>query len=256
MSLLDHPEYLLKPFRLDELPPFYCPSCGRSLVLDPKRSISGEYGRSAVLWEVGAIAPQDRSGPFALFLRCTSTDCRSEVLMCGEESTECFPDYNSGRNRYENFYDPRFFIPTLSLFPVSKSTPDSVKTHLESSFSLFWNDPSAACNSIRKAIEALMDHSRIRRSKITPKRKMTRLSLHQRIEEWGAKSPEQLELSRLLLAIKWLGNSGSHMQRLEKRDSIEAYKLAEYVFSEVFDKRTQSLHKSARKLNIKKGPIK
>lgn len=253
MSLLQNTNYLFESFPLAEFPPFPCPDCGCVLVKNEKSRKSGEFGESQVLWDAGAINPEDRRGMFSIFLNCSSGSCLTQVILIGEDSIKCVEAYD-GSPDYETYYDPRFFLPTIPLFPVSKELPDTVKSQLMQSFSHFWNDPSAAGNSLRRAIEALMDHFKIRRKRLTPKKKMHKLVLHDRISEWGKSKPEYQDLSELLLAVKWIGNVGSHRADLTKRDLVQGFKLTEYVFSEVFDARTKTLKKMAKRVIKKKGP--
>jgi len=255
MNLLEHSTYLFEAFSIDEFPPFPCPDCGHALLKDVKSRKIGEYGESKRLWDVGAINPEDRLGMFSIFLNCSSASCQAQVVLIGEDSNRCVEGYD-GSPDYETYYAPRFFLPTIPLFPVSKNLPETVKGQLMLSFSHFWNDPSAGGNSLRRAMEALMDHFKIRRKRLTPKQKMHKLVLHDRISEWGKSKPEYQNLSELLLAVKWIGNAGSHQADLTKNDLVEAYKLAEHVFSEVFDTRTETLKKIAKRVNKSKGPAK
>lgn len=256
MSLLQNSDYLTRSFTKDSFPPFPCPACSRPMSIKADSISSYETAQSLFLSDkVGAIAPYESVGVFTLFLECRDPDCREHVALSGEASNECInsPD---GMDTYVPVYGIKNCFPPIHIFPLSKPWDRQVKMHMLKSFSHFWNDPSAAGNSLRSAVEALMDYFKIRQKRKTQRGTMHRLTLHERIEEWGSKNSYQLELSKFILAIKWIGNAGSHKAALSKKDLISAYRLTEHVFSEIFDKRTKSLKKLAKRVNQRKGPTK
>jgi len=75
--------------------------------------------------------------------------------------------------------------------------------------------------------------------------------LHARIEMFR---PTASHLGDKILAVKWLGNSGSHLTGLKREDVIKAYEMYSYVLEELFDKRTETLTKMAKRINRKRGP--
>jgi hypothetical protein len=76
--------------------------------------------------------------------------------------------------------------------------------------------------------------------------------LHFRVEEFAKKRPD---IGNKLLALKWLGNSGSHNEGLNHRDLITGFKLMQYAIEELFEKRSRNLEATAKKINRRKGPI-
>lgn len=256
MSLLQNADFLTRSFNKDSFPPLPCPACSRPMSIKADSISSYETAQSVFLSDkVGAIAPYERIGVFTLFLECRDPECLEHVAVSGEASNECInrPD---GMDAYVPVYDIWNCFPAIHLFPLSKAWDEQVKGHMLNSFSHFWNDPSSSGNSLRCAIEALMDYCKIPQKRRTQNGKMHRLTLHERIEAWGSKNKDQHELSQLLLAIKWIGNAGSHKAALSKKDLIKGYQLTEHVFSEVFDKRTKSLKNLAKRVNRRRGPTK
>lgn len=60
-----------------------------------------------------------------------------------------------------------------------------------------------------------------------------------------------------MLAIKWLGNAGSHSQKTVSRDDvIDAYELLEHILQEIYMQKTEKLKTKAQKINKMKGPVK
>ena len=116
---------------------------------------------------------------------------------------------------------------------------------MHKSFALYFTDPSASLNCARTAIEAVLTNLGIDGS--------NKASLHKRIQ---LLPEEHAELADLLLAAKWLGNSGSHEGEQPTTADVQmAYSLLEYVLSEIYEKKTEKLREIAKRVNEKKGPI-
>ncbi|MDQ8194037.1 DUF4145 domain-containing protein [Coraliomargarita sp. SDUM461004] len=255
MSLLLKSHYLLNDFTVDSFPPFPCPTCGNVMRLEKKGMLTAEAGESYRSFDVGAIDQPDRFGFFSACLKCDAHECYEVVVVSGEDHLQEIERYD-GTPDFETLYSIKYVQPTVHIFPISESCEGLVREHLLRSFSLFWSAPSAAGNSLRCAIESLMDHLKVRKQVINRFNKVQKFTLHARIEEWGRNDLKNKELSKLLLAIKWIGNAGSHKATLTREDVIKAYQLTEHVFSEVFDKKTDLLKKLATRVNQKKGPTK
>lgn len=76
------------------------------------------------------------------------------------------------------------------------------------------------------------------------------MTLHARIEEYRKKDPG---LGDSLLAVKWLGNAGSHAT-LTRNDVFDALDMVEHVLDEVFTQRAKTVAKLAKKINKARGP--
>jgi hypothetical protein len=97
---------------------------------------------------------------------------------------------------------------------------------------------------LRIALEALMDYRGIKKH----------CTLHTRIDLFKSKYPKQAALADKLLAIKWIGNGGSHLSGLKHKHMVTAYKLTEHVLDELFNKTTEKLAKTASVINKTKKP--
>ncbi len=59
----------------------------------------------------------------------------------------------------------------------------------------------------------------------------------------------------MLLAIKWLGNAGSHGHgKITIDDVMDSYELTEHILAEIFEPKIKKLKAIAKKINRKKGP--
>ncbi len=77
--------------------------------------------------------------------------------------------------------------------------------------------------------------------------------LHKRIERFKIKNPEQAES---LMAIKWIGNSGSHTSTsLTKDDILDSFEILEYVTTKLYETDTKRITQLTKQINKKKKPI-
>ncbi|WP_097202287.1 DUF4145 domain-containing protein [Delftia acidovorans] len=125
--------------------------------------------------------------------------------------------------------------------------------HLREASALYFADPGAAMNCARAAIEVVVTDLGVKRfSVVNGKRKPT--NLHQRILALTTKYKEVVDL---LLAIKCLGNAGSHDGKTpDSGDLRVTFNLLEHVLSEIYEAKPTTVNVIAKKVNKKKGPLK
>jgi hypothetical protein len=261
-------EYLLFGFYEGEVPPFPCPTCRASLVMREKGITYHQSRLSREDYEQ-TRNPETECGTFTLHLVCSHGGCKEAVNCIGKYAL--VQDARlTGESFIGRLITPLFFNPTIQLFGLPPSIPDQIRKPLLDSFSLFWSNPHAAANSLRIAVEALMEHQRINKSARSKSGKRHMRNLHERIEEFAIRKPE---IGDKLLAIKWLGNSGSHQSGalkpediwndpsgsrrggLKPQDLISGFKLLQYAVEELFEKRRHKLTRLAKKINRRKGPV-
>lgn len=137
---------------------------------------------------------------------------------------------------WSDYYSPTFFQPALPIIniPDSAEFPLEVRKMLQKSFLLFWCDYDACANRIRATLEVLLDAMNIpRRLGENQKRDM---SLHDRIEKIDpASGPGLAEVKKLIMAVKWLGNAGTHEpEGLEREQLILGYKMMELCLQRIY----------------------
>jgi hypothetical protein len=136
-------------------------------------------------------------------------------------------------------------------FHIPDNCPVLVKELINESFSLFFSSPNAAANCIRAAIEKLLTELNIKRFNIV-KGERRFISLHQRI---GLLPNKYSKFKDLILAIKWLGNAGSHGHtQLSMDDVMDSYELTKHILNEIYEPKAKKLKAMAKKVNNKKGP--
>jgi hypothetical protein len=137
------------------------------------------------------------------------------------------------------------------IFEIPKKCPPEVKTELSAGFTLFWSDQAAAAGRIRVALERLMDHLGIPMRRKEKNGKFSELSLHHRIELFEKGEPA---IGSQLMALKWLGNTGSHQGKLVRDDLLDAFEILEHALTELIDQRTAKVAALAKKLMKKHAP--
>jgi hypothetical protein len=231
--------------------PWPCPACGQLNLTAISSSVHTYEGRESARyrsyeeWEPGWIEAR-----FICMLQCA---CEEYVSVTGrhgvEEGISSEPNNPEAYPHvdYEDYYEPLFFHPALRIVNVPKQVPRDVRDQLIQSFAMFWCDLDACANRIRTSIEKLLNHRGVKRTTLTSKKKRIRLNLHDRIELFG-KSGDPLAMH--LMALKRLGNAGSHSSPMTRDDILDAYEIMEFVLHEMFDqpaKRVSSISNAINK---------
>jgi hypothetical protein len=225
-----------------------CPTCQSGVLLPPKDDsglIKSETEESKFRNSHGYYYTDY---VFSLHLVCS--ECNETVVVTGNRSEENYPsDEEIG---LQNYVSPKSFFPAPKIISIPKSCPKSVSNILNQSFGLYWNDISSCANKIRIAIEVLMDEMNVVK-KYQTKNGLRDLTLHKRIEIYEKTNPE---VSSFLLAIKWIGNAGSHFSDVKNDDVLDAYELLEFSLDQLFTDKKDNLIKMRDEINQTKKPRK
>ena len=245
------------PFTLKSAPNWTCPTCEmaplrirKDSFIKDERLHSRDHSHEA--WD-----PEWIEYVYSCLLVCSNDKCKEVVASSGTGSVDwsTYEDEHGAPDQvYEDHFRPKFFEPPLKLLQIPKNCPESVSKPIEDSFALFFAAPHAASNNVRIGIEALLTELKIRRfNLVSGKRRF--VSLHERISLLPAKFAH---LKDLIVAIKWLGNAGSHDDGTDVTldDVMDSYELTEHILQEVYAPKLTKLHKLAKKVNKKKGPVK
>ena len=157
-----------------------------------------------------------------------------------------------------DYYSPSFFEPAPPVFPIPKECPNAVADELKKAFALMWPEIGSSGNRLRVAVEVLMNEQKIqKKAKIKSggnARKYRDLALHERIEKFMVKHEDA---GTQLMAIKWLGNTGSHaaLDVLTHDDLLDAFEHFEYALDLVYVGKAIELVKRAKRIIKDKGPV-
>lgn len=108
------------------------------------------------------------------------------------------------------------------IFELPARCPDEVTKQRSASFRLLWADHAAAAGKVRIVLECLMDHLGVPKRKKDKNGKFDDLSLHHRVEIFQKGSPI---IGSQLMALKWLGNTGSHEAQVNRDDLLDDWNM-------------------------------
>lgn len=162
-------------------------------------------------------------GKFHAVLTCTRRACAEIAIATGEyrvrdrvtQPAEPFMDRWTTGDLYEEFVLLRHLDPPARLLTAPEETPDRTKQYIEEAAALIWLSPDAAANTLRRAVEALLDAHGVPNAEPSGKPK----SAHKRIEWFAATNRK---VADVLLAVKWVGNDGSHVPDDPAEGSLDA----------------------------------
>jgi len=239
-------------------PSWPCPAC-RSVALGlrkgkEKKLLDEETGPSKRARSHDDWEPDWIERKFAAILECHNPACGELVSVAGRVALEEEYSYDENGDvsrSHEPCYMPVFFDNAPPIFAIPRECPDAVKTQLLAAFAAIWFDLAAAANRLRAGVEALLDdHGIPKTSLVDGKRKP--LTTHSRIEKFKKANADGAEY---LMAIKWLGNAGSHgvPADINRNDLLDATALFEATIELVYLKSAEKFAKIAAALNKRKG---
>ena len=249
---MDIKTYLKTTFSKESIPDWDCPICKKGLLklIDDKFNFEEtELSKSAHkedFWE-----PEFSRLVFNGILKCSA--CGELVMFIGDGEVEhiAYHDYNTDDffEEYNNVFRPVYFFPPLQIFNFVDKCPNEIKKEINESFGLFWSDLPSCANKIRTSLELIMNQQKVKKLDISRGQKRP-LTLHKRIEAFKLIKPN---VANHLLAIKWIGNAGSHIGKLERIDLLDAYVLLEHSLIKLYDDKETELNKISKEINKRKG---
>lgn len=196
---------------------------------------------------------------FVGLLTCKNTTCKNVVSISGN----VFKDIQGGYQlpngeyveEYYHIYHPKHFFPPLKLIEISKNVPKEVASQLNLSFSHFFNDLSSCSNRIRNSIELILDDLKAPKKFKDSKGKLKVFkTLHHRIQNYQKKSRNK-KITNFLLALKIIGNEGSHIGNVAVDDVLDAYEFLEFILDFTYDKKMKNIHQKASEIVLNNMPL-
>ncbi|MFJ8846058.1 DUF4145 domain-containing protein [Streptomyces cyaneofuscatus] len=246
------------PERLQDWPHIPCPTCARGSLLPVHDSYVAEESNTSKSWrEHDAWDPDWIRGAFHCLLACSKPTC-DVVRVVGEMAVglgdyDFDEPYTQGPAPYREVLTPNLFIPALPLVESRKFCPEEVGDRVDAAARVLWLDPSAAANRLRAAAEALMDDRGVIRTDVDRKGKAFRLTLDRRIAIFKSTQPQHADAADFLLAVKWIGNVGSHDDVLHINDVLEGVEFLDHALSLIYDESRDEVRKRASEVTARKG---
>lgn len=232
-------------------PPWPCSWCRKGTFA----LVPGSLIQKETAWSKGARHEDDWDVEFIRYaftawVKCANPSCGDEAAVAGIGSAEIHY-YGEDDVHYAENFAPRFCYPMPDIFELPKKCPDDVAHELRAAFKLFWSDSSATANRVRVALEGLMDYLGVQKRRKNKKGKLDKLTLHHRIEIFTKTEPE---IGDQLMALKLLGNTGSHDGRVMRNDVLDAFEIIEYALLELIEHRSKRITALAQGLTVKHKP--
>lgn len=244
------------PFNKNKSPDWICPTCGNGALRIKDNTFhfeeltSSKNAHNHEAWE-----PEWIEYVYSCLLYCSNATCSEVVANNGIGTVDWYSGYDHNDTpvqEWDEIFSPRYFEPHLKLFEYPGETPIEIASEIDQSFSLFFSNPASASNHLRISLEHLLTFLKVKRQE-TKKGKRLFLSLHRRINLIPTKFED---LKCMLLAVKWLGNAGSHAKKeITSDDVLDAYEIMDVVLREIFEEKRKKAKALAKKINKKKGPI-
>jgi len=236
-------------FSKDTFMPFLCPFCWKqSLRLDKESWKEHDTSKYHEIDEF--IDPEDCiEYIYTTFYTCENSVCKQKIISSGVGKVEVYyskNEYDGYEKEYYDQYKPKIFIPTLHFFQIPEQTPIGIKELIIASFTLVLQSPSAAVNSLRSCVELLLDLHQVP--------KPGRINLHNRINDQIQSDSKLFEYKEYLLAMKWLGNTGSHSVVTDNSDIFDVFEIMKFVICGLYEMIKDPIEK-ARLINEVRGSL-
>ncbi|APW14340.1 DUF4145 domain-containing protein [Salmonella enterica subsp. enterica serovar Muenster] len=189
--------------------------------------------------------PEMDSSVFSCMARCSRRQCGEVVACSGQSGWEQGWDEERNDMEYYQWHRPFTFFPSLHPFEIPEKCPKEITEPLEASFSIFLIQPGAAANLIRISVERMLTAMDVTERSDNGKR----ITLHHRL---GMLPKLYESFSKPLMAIKFLGNAGSHTyDEVKIKDIEDAFEIMEYVVNDLFSGRKESIEVLTKRLSEK-----
>jgi hypothetical protein len=240
------------PKRISEsgFPKWPCPYCGHTVAVRKDGIRAEETGASRAAHDHPVWEPDWINGRFIAECRCSN--CSDPATILGTYTLVEIPDVSWQQQEYVARYEITAIDPPPALIRVPPDLPDEIGAQLDKAFVQFWIDEAACANAIRGLVEEYLDYSRIRKTDGSRSRR-GRLTLHKRIELFSTKDKH---LGEALMAVKWIGNVGSHAQEISRDALFDGFDIVEQVLEETFASPRRHVARLSKAIVRRKGPRK
>lgn len=191
------------------VPPWPCPGCGAAALSVVKDSLKTVHDAATADNVRDRDFPsEEETGRFVCLLQCSRVGCGETCAVSGNYTTGV-ADTDRGYFEYAAC-QPLSITPPPPVIRVPRECPAPVKQEVGAACMLHWSDPASCLNRIRNALELLLTDLKIPRGTVNKKEKRVRHSLHARIQILLTKKPKLKDICDRMMAVKHLGNAGSH----------------------------------------------
>ncbi|HGN8998584.1 TPA: DUF4145 domain-containing protein [Citrobacter freundii] len=224
-----------------------CPVCGqKTLQIIPESFVLNDTHDTNKHSSEDWFEPEMHRSIFSCMARCSRRQC-GEVVACSGDSGWERQGWDDGTSNdgYYQWYHPKTFFPSLHPFELPAKCPEEITEPLQASFSIFLMQPGAAANLIRISVESMLTAMGVEEFKKTG----WKIGLKDRLEKIP---PLYKSFSEHLMAIKFLGDAGSHnYDKVKIKDIEDAFEIMDYVVNDLFSGRKESIEILTKRLSDK-----
>jgi hypothetical protein len=200
-----------------------------------------------------AFEPEWVAGTFSVLGECENPECGQKMHGTGDytvayaKKSVSDEPWQDPQPEYSEYYQLSHLYPAPRLIQPPKSAPGEVQEGLLRAARVLLADAGLAGTALRASVERFLTSEGI--SAVDSSGRFR--NAHVRIQEWGATDVGRKSVANLFLAIKWLGNAGTHEDSdLTILEVLEGADVLDEAFHRVYtgpdiDARAQSIN-SAR----------
>ncbi|GIF26825.1 hypothetical protein BJ973_000083 [Actinoplanes tereljensis] len=245
---MDHPLAELTNWFVD-LPRMRCPTCSFGHLRRVKEFVTHESAASQRVHSNPDWDPTWVRGVFHRVLVCAHSPCNERVVVAGDFR---LADDRTGTLDVIGHYLLTYARPPLDIVTCPKRTPEAIRAATRDAAEVIWADPSGAAGRLRVAVEELLNARKVR--KFGPAKagmRGKRLTTDARIRLFAAANPD---VADVLMAVKWIGNSGAHESGLSTEDVLEGAQMLTHALHLIYDPSQAELAHRVKMVNQRKGP--
>lgn len=243
-------------FTYDQLPNWLCSTCKKSrLVFESNKIIvcqtnaSKEYDRNWVGEE-----PYYLANHFHGTIKCSDSKCNEIYTIAGRFIIEEDFDEEEEQIFNKESYYTEYIYPIVNIFKLPEDTPWEVEEAITIAFKVFWIDKAACANAIRKSVEIILTDKKVNKFKKHLNKPRTKFTLHQRIDIFEKRNDENSDVAQHLMAIKWIGNTGSHDGDISNDDLLNGFELLNYSLEKLYGSRDKEIQQMTKYINKRRKP--
>lgn len=240
------------PISEDRTPPWCCPTCAVGHFRLMKETLHcALHGPHEMAFHADWFDAEQAEYRFVALLRCSNDSCKEVAAVAGRGITYSLDDYERNLQTYGTLFYPTYFNPSPPLIEIPPRCPENVAEQLRRAFVASWDQPGAATGRVRIAIELLLTHLKVPKTKTRRDGRRARLNLHDRIT---ALPTQHTNIKTALLAIKWLGNAGAHEAEMSRTVIYDALDILEVVLRTLYDDQDKHIARLVKAVNKRQGP--
>ena len=220
-----------------------CPVCqeGHLRFANPSETQNAEslHAQDNEAWEADWIF-----GTFVATAECENNKCQQIVQALGNYRVDTAMTPRGYNEQYSVYYTITTLSPPLVLMRLPESTPEEVRKGVERASAVLFLDPGLAGTALRAAVERFLTTEGISAKRSSGGFK----NLDERIRDWKQASPNRAGVADLLLAVKWIGNAGSHeVSDVSVKEVLDGVEILDEAFHRLFvgpdiDARAQAIN--------------